>query len=183
RKNGSEREAFETIVASGARSAMPHGRASGKLLEAATSSPSTTAPDRGGYFSDITRTVAIGQPSDEMRHIYEVVKLANAAGRAAVKPGATGQDVDRATREVIEESGLGEYFTHRTGHGLGLEGHEPPYMVEGDTTPLQPGMTFTVEPGLYIPGKGGVRIEDNLVVTEMGGESLTTYSRDLIVVG
>jgi len=134
------------------------------------------------YSSDITRTIAIGEPSEEMRVIHDIVKAANAAGRAAAKPGATGEDVDRAARSVIEAAGYGEYFTHRTGHGLGLEGHEPPYMVAGDTTVLRPGMTFTVEPGIYIPGKGGVRIEDDVLITEEGSQSLTTFTRDLVVV-
>jgi Xaa-Pro dipeptidase len=111
-----------------------------------------------------------------------VVKQANEAGRAAVRPGTTCEDVDRAAREVIEQAGYGKYFTHRTGHGLGLEGHESPYIVKGNKTVLQPGMTFTVEPGIYIEGKGGVRIEDDVVVTKDGGESLTTFNRDLTVV-
>ncbi|HEY3289772.1 MAG TPA: M24 family metallopeptidase, partial [Anaerolineae bacterium] len=106
---------------------------------------------------------------------------ANAAGRAAVRPGILAEDVDAVTREVIERAGYGQYFTHRTGHGLGLEGHESPYMVKGDKTILQPGMTFTVEPGIYIEGKGGVRIEDDMVVTADGGESLTNFTRDMIV--
>ena len=108
---------------------------------------------------------------------------ANAAGRAAVRPGARCEDVDAATRQVIEAAGYGEYFTHRTGHGLGLEIHEPPYMVRGNKQLLEPGMVFTIEPGIYIEGLGGVRIEDNVVVTETGGESLTTFTRDLLVLG
>jgi len=135
-----------------------------------------------GYGSDITRTIAIGEPDAELRAVYEVVKAANAAGRAAARPGATGEAVDRAARAVIASAGYGSYFTHRTGHGLGLEGHEPPYMVQGDTTPLQPGMTFTVEPGIYLAGKGGVRIEDDVLITNEGSESLTTLSRELIVI-
>jgi Xaa-Pro dipeptidase len=131
------------------------------------------------YASDITRTIAVGEPSDEMKRIYDLVKKANEAGRAAVKPGATCEDVDRAARDVIEQAGFGKYFTHRTGHGLGLDGHEPPYIVKGNKTVLQPGMTFTVEPGIYIEGKGGVRIEDDVLVTKDGGESLTTFPREL----
>ena len=98
-------------------------------------------------------------------------------------PGATGQDVDRATRKVIVDAGYGQYFTHRTGHGLGLEGHEPPYMVEGNAVPLEVGNTFTIEPGIYVPGLGGVRIEDDMLITENGAESLTTYDRELRVIG
>ena len=105
---------------------------------------------------------------------------AGAAGCAAAAPGKTGQDVDRAARRVIAEAGYGQYFTHRTGHGLGLEGHEEPDMKEGQTLPLEPGNLFTVEPGIYIPGKGGVRIEDNVAITENGAEVLTTLARDLM---
>jgi Xaa-Pro dipeptidase len=111
------------------------------------------------------------------------VKHANAAGRAAARPGATGQAVDRATRKVIEDAGYGQYFTHRTGHGLGLEGHEPPYLVEGNESPLETGNTFTIEPGIYVPGLGGVRIEDDVLITENGAESLTTFDRELSVIG
>jgi Xaa-Pro dipeptidase len=130
-----------------------------------------------GYIADITRTFAIGQAEGEMRAIYEVVRQANAAGRAAVRPGISAQEVDRAARRVIEDAGYGERFFHRTGHGLGLETHEPPYIVEGNEQPLVPGMVFTVEPGVYVPGVGGVRIEDDVVITEDGAESLTTFPR------
>ncbi|MBN1565253.1 MAG: M24 family metallopeptidase, partial [Anaerolineae bacterium] len=136
-----------------------------------------------GYASDITRTFSVGEPSAKMQDVYAVVKAANAAGRAAAKPGATGQDVDRATRKVIVEAGFGDYFTHRTGHGLGLETHEPPDMVEGNLLVLEPGMTFTVEPGIYLSGEVGVRIEDNVVITVDGAESLTTFDRELRVIG
>jgi Xaa-Pro aminopeptidase len=110
--------------------------------------------------------------------IYEVVRQANAAGRGAVRPGVSAQEVDRAARAVIEDAGYGAYFTHRTGHGLGIETHEPPYMVEGNELQLEPGMVFTVEPGVYVPGLGGVRIEDDMVVTSDGGESLTSFPRE-----
>lgn len=136
-----------------------------------------------GYVSDLTRTFALGEPDPEWREIYEVVREANAAGRAAVRPGIPAEAVDRAARAVIEAAGYGRYFTHRTGHGLGLEVHEPPSIVAGNTTPLEPGMTFTIEPGIYLPGKGGVRIEDDVVVTESGGESLTTFPRELMWIG
>ena len=172
---------FAPLIQTGLSAANPHGSAGDRVLQNGDLVVMDFGMTLDDYSSDITRTIAIGAPPDDMKHVYEVVKLANAAGRAAVKPGVTAQEIDRAAREVIEESGLGEYFIHRTGHGLGLEGHEPPYMVEGDTTVLQPGMTFTVEPGIYIPGKGGVRIEDNLVVTETGGESLTSFDRNLII--
>ncbi len=111
-----------------------------------------------------------------------MVKRANEAGRLATRPGIEIQEVDRAARQVIVDAGYGQYFTHRTGHGLGLEGHEPPYACEGETTILEPGMTFTVEPGIYLPGRGGVRVEDDVVVTDGGGESLTNYPRELRVI-
>ena len=113
--------------------------------------------------------------------IYELTERANEAGRAAARPGAECQDVDRAARQVIRDAGYGEFFLHRTGHGLGLEVHEAPNMVEGDTRTLAPGMTFTIEPGIYLPGRGGVRIEDDIVVTQDGRDSLTVSSRDLRV--
>jgi Xaa-Pro aminopeptidase len=135
------------------------------------------------YPSDITRTFAVGEIEPEFKTIYNAVKMANESGKAAAKPGVSGAEVDQAAREVIEESGYGEYFFHRTGHGLGLEVHEQPNMVEGNNAPLQPGNVFTVEPGIYLPGRGGVRIEDNVLVTTDGHRSLTSFSRDLIVIG
>jgi Xaa-Pro dipeptidase len=169
-------------VQTGLSAAFPHAFAGGRTVQAGDLMVVDFGAVVDDYGSDITRTIAIGaEPSDEMKHVYEIVKQANAAGRAAVRPGILAEDVDAAARQVIERAGYGQYFTHRTGHGLGLEGHEAPYMVKGDTTLLQPGMTFTVEPGIYIEGKGGVRIEDDMVVTETSGESLTTFTRDMIV--
>jgi Xaa-Pro dipeptidase len=182
-QRGAHSMAFSPLIQSGLSATNPHGGAGNRVLQNGDLMVMDFGMTLDDYSSDITRTVAIGQPSEALRHIYEVVKLANAAGRAAAKPGVAAQEVDRAARAVIEEAGLGEYFTHRTGHGLGLEGHEAPYMVEGNTLVLQPGMTFTVEPGIYIPGQGGVRIEDDVVITETGCESLTTFTRDLLVVG
>jgi Xaa-Pro aminopeptidase len=134
------------------------------------------------YWSDITRTLHVGEPSAEYRKVYETVLAANRAARAAVKPGVACQEIDRAARKVIEDAGYGEYFIHRLGHGLGLDGHEEPYMVEGNTLPLQPGMVFSDEPGIYIAGQFGVRIEDILVCTEDGAEALNDATHDLIVV-
>jgi Xaa-Pro dipeptidase len=174
---------FEPIALAGPRSALPHGEPG----DARTVSGQPLLIDFGttvrGYASDITRTFSVGTPSGQLAEVYAVVKAANEAGRAAAKPGATGQDVDRATRQVIESAGLGPYFTHRTGHGLGLSAHEPPDMVEGNDLVLEPGMVFTIEPGVYIPGEVGVRIEDNMVITDDGSESLTTFTRDLLVIG
>lgn len=182
-KYGSVDASFEPLVQSGTNAAYPHGTVTDRAVGAGECLLIDFGFKSDDYPADITRTVFVGQPGDELRRIYDTVKAANAAGRAAVKPGATGQDIDRATRKVIFDAGYGAYFTHRTGHGLGLEGHEPPYMVEGDLTPLRPGMTFTIEPGIYVEGVGGVRIEDNILVTETGGESLTSFERDLLVVG
>jgi Xaa-Pro dipeptidase len=170
------------LVQTGLSAAFPHAFAGGRAVQPGDLMVIDFGAVVDDYGSDITRSIAIGEPGDEMKRVYEVVKQANAAGRAAVRPGILAEDVDRAARDVIERAGYGQYFTHRTGHGLGLEGHEAPYMVKGDKTVLQPGMTFTVEPGIYIEGQGGVRIEDDMVVTADGGESLTTFSRDLIVV-
>lgn len=136
-----------------------------------------------GYCSDLTRTFAIGSIEPEFTHIAEVVEAANQAGRAVVKPGVTCESVDLAARRVIEQAGYGAYFTHRTGHGLGMEGHEPPYIRSGNLSRLEPGMTFTIEPGIYLPERGGVRIEDNVVVTEQGSECLSDNPRSIAVIG
>jgi len=132
-----------------------------------------------GYFSDITRTFAIGEPAPELRKIVEIVEQANAAGRAAAGPGVPASAVDKAARDVIETAGYGEYFTHRTGHGLGLEVHEPPFIRSDNGQILQPGMTFTIEPGIYLPGRGGTRIEDDVLITDDGCQSLTNLPRSL----
>lgn len=176
---------FLPIVASGPNGANPHGFPTDRVLAAGDLVTLDWGASHKGYFADITRTYALaGAAVDaKLREVYEVVQAANAAGRAAVRPGATGQDIDRAARSVIDRAGYGEYFVHRTGHGLGLEGHEEPDAREGVTLVLEPGMTFTVEPGVYLPGLGGVRIEDDVVVTVDGGESFTTLGRELVVIG
>lgn len=173
---------FTTIIASGPNAANPHHSNTDRAFEPGDLIIMDGGALHDGYASDITRTVALGQPSAEARRIYELVQAANAAGRAAARPGASGDAVDRAARAVIEAGGYGPQFVHRTGHGLGLEVHEPPYMVAGNTAPLAPGMTFTVEPGIYVSGLCGVRIEDNVVITADGAESLTSFERDLIVI-
>jgi Xaa-Pro aminopeptidase len=181
RERGAEGLSFEPIVVSGPNSALPHGVPGERRLGEGDPLLFDFGAIAGGYASDITRTVFIGKADDELKKVYEVVKRANQAGRAAARPGREIQEVDRAARRVIVEAGYGQYFTHRTGHGLGLEIHEPPYAREGDRTILEEGMTFTVEPGIYLPGKGGVRIEDDLLITPDGCESLTTFGRDLKV--
>jgi Xaa-Pro dipeptidase len=135
-----------------------------------------------GYFSDITRTFTFGVVDPELLTIASIVLEANKAGRKAGKPGLEAGVVDQATRLVIDSAGYGDAFTHRTGHGLGMEAHESPYIFGESTQTLEVGMTFTVEPGIYLPGKGGVRIEDDVVVTGTGLESLTDYSRQVLSV-
>lgn len=169
------------IVASGPNSAQPHTTYTDRAIESGDMLILDGWCAVDGYYGDITRTFAVGSISDELEKIYNLTLRANQAGRAAVKPGWQCQDVDRAARKIITNNGYGEYFLHRTGHGLGLDIHEPPNMVEGDSRELVPGITFTVEPGIYLTGVGGVRIEDDMVVTQDGGESLTTSSRELRV--
>ena len=177
---GADAIAFMIVVA-GPNGADPHAGPSDRPLQEGDLMTIDCGAVLGGYISDITRTFAVGQVSDELRSMYEVVRQANAAGRLAARPGIAAQEVDRAARGIIMEAGYGELFFHRTGHGLGLETHEPPYMVEGNEQLLEPGMVFTVEPGVYRAGLGGVRIEDDVVVTEDGAESLTTFPREWTV--
>lgn len=181
---GSESFPFEPLVLAGSASGMPHGRTGARTIDEGGILLFDFGASVNGYPSDITRTFVVGgEPDEKYREVYEVVRAANTAGRAAVRPGVTCQDVDRAARRVIDEAGYGDYFVHRTGHGLGLDIHEDPNIVEGNDLPLAEGMAFTVEPGVYLEGWGGVRIEDNLVVTADGAESLTTFSRELRIIG
>ncbi len=174
---------FAPIVASGPNSALPHAFVTDRVIEKGDLLTLDWGAATGGYFSDLTRTFAIGEISPELKKIYELVKGANAAGRAAARPGVTCASVDAAARQVITDGGYGEYFTHRVGHGLGMEGHEDPSMHGSNTLKLAAGMTFTVEPGIYLPHQGGVRIEDDMVVTQDGAESLSTYPRELQSIG
>ena len=169
---------FQPIVSGGPNAANPHASPGDRPLQSGDFLLFDWGAYADGYTSDITRTFPIGEMEPEMRQVYQVVRQANAAGRAAVRPGATCSEVDAAARRVIEQAGYGCFFTHRTGHGLGLEVHEPPYIVAGNKQVLEVGMTFTIEPGIYLPGRNGVRIEDDVVVTVDGCESLTTMSRD-----
>jgi Xaa-Pro aminopeptidase len=170
------------IVATGPNSALPHTTATTRVVQDGDMLILDGWCTVDGYYGDITRTLGIGNVPDELRQIYALTLRANEAGRAASKPGALCQDVDRAARAVIREGGFGDKFLHRTGHGLGLEIHEAPNMVEGDTRVLVNGTTFTVEPGIYLAGKGGVRIEDDVAVTQDGSESLTISSRELRII-
>ncbi len=175
---GSE-PSFETSVASGPNSANPHHTPGDRVLQRGDLVILDGGARIDGYCSDITRTFAIGELDEQKRTIYDAVLRANRAGFAVVRPGASGADVDAAAREVIESSGYGPQFLHRTGHGLGIEIHEPPYMHSGEPAPLREGVTFTIEPGIYVAGVGGVRIEDDVVITADGGECLTSYPREL----
>jgi Xaa-Pro aminopeptidase len=135
-----------------------------------------------GYGSDTTRTVSVGAPSTEVQRVHDVVRQAQQAAFDAVRPGVACQEIDRVARAVITEAGYGEYFIHRTGHGIGVTTHEPPYMVEGETRPLVPGMCFSIEPGIYLPGRFGVRIEDIVTVTTVDGRRLNNTDHALRVV-
>jgi Xaa-Pro aminopeptidase len=169
------------IVGGGPNSASPHHMTSDRVIQEGEAVVFDFGSPYQHYYSDITRTVHVGEPSDEFRKVYDVVLAANRAARAAVRPGVACEAIDKAARDVIEAAGYGEYFIHRVGHGLGLDGHEEPYMVGGNSLPLVPGMVFSDEPGIYIPGKFGVRIEDILICSEDGAESFNDATRDLIV--
>jgi Xaa-Pro aminopeptidase len=134
-----------------------------------------------GYVSDITRTLAVGKPSEELINIYDIVLEAQLRGMAGIKPGMTGREADALTRNLIEEKGYGQYFGHSTGHGIGLEVHEGPALSFRSDIILEPGMAVTVEPGIYLPGVGGVRIEDDTIVTIDGNEALTHSTKELII--
>src|SRR5215211_7357282 len=183
-KHGSDPEMpFAPIVSVGPNGANPHASPSDRKLQAGDLLVVDWGATYDGYISDLTRTFAVGEVDEEYRKIHRIVQEANAAGRAAAKPGAPCADVDKAARTVIEQAGYGVYFTHRTGHGIGMEGHEEPYMRGDNMQLLEPGMAFTVEPGIYLPGRNGVRIEDNVVITETGADVLSNMPREIRVVG
>jgi Xaa-Pro aminopeptidase len=177
---GGSGPSFETIVASGARSAWAHARPTAKRL----GKNELVVLDQGailrGYCSDMTRTVFIGRAPRKIRHLYEAVSEAQAAAKSAIRPGARAGDIDRAARRVLTGKGFGRYFTHSTGHGLGLEVHESPRIGRREDTELRPDMVLTVEPGVYLEGLGGIRIEDDVLVTTGGAEDITTSPRNLI---
>jgi Xaa-Pro aminopeptidase len=171
-----------TIVASGPNGASPHHHAGERVIEPGDLVVCDYGGRWSGYYSDSTRTFVVGEPAEDEIAVHAAVLAANEAGRQSVGPGVSCQEVDRACRKVIDEAGYGEYFIHRTGHGIGLEVHEHPYLVEGNEQSLEPGMTFSVEPGIYIPDRFGVRIEDIVVCTEEGVESLNQSDRGLVSV-
>lgn len=182
RKEGSEGVAFAPIVASGPNSALPHATPGNRVLAAGDFVVVDFGARIGGYCSDMTRTVVVGPSSDEQRTIYDAVRRANAAGAAAVAVGKPGSEIDAAAREVIVDAGYGEWFGHGLGHGVGLEVHERPGLGVRSTAPVPLGSVITIEPGIYIPGMGGVRIEDLAVVEEWGARVLTRSTKDLLEV-
>ncbi|MFD7402206.1 aminopeptidase P family protein [Streptomyces sp. NPDC059866] len=171
-----------TIVASGPNGANPHHEVGDRVIERGDMVVLDFGGLKNGYGSDTSRTVHVGEPTEEERRVHDIVREAQEAGFRAVRPGAACQEVDRAARAVIADAGYGEYFIHRTGHGIGVTTHEPPYMIEGEEQPLVPGMCFSVEPGIYLPGRFGVRIEDIVTVTEDGGRRLNDTTRELVIV-
>ncbi|WP_330259962.1 aminopeptidase P family protein [Streptomyces murinus] len=171
-----------TIVGSGPNGANPHHEVGDRVIQRGDMVVLDFGGLKDGYGSDTTRTVHVGEPTEEERRVHDTVREAQEAGYQAVRPGVACQEVDRAARKVITDAGYGEYFIHRTGHGIGVTTHEPPYMIEGEELPLVPGMCFSVEPGIYLPGRFGVRIEDIVTVTEDGGRRLNNTGREMVTV-
>jgi Xaa-Pro aminopeptidase len=182
RKAGAEGMSFKTIIASGPRSALPHGRASMAAIPANGFVVCDFGIILAGYCSDMTRTVHVGKLSGNAQQMYDAVREAQQAAIDRVRPGVSVGEVDRAARKVLTGRGLGKYFRHSTGHGVGLEIHEAPRVARGQPELLRAGMVITIEPGVYVPGLGGVRIEDMVVVSEYGCEVLTPTSKELVII-
>ena len=182
REMGGEGLSFDIILHAGGNTALPHSGPLDYCMRHGDPLLFDFGATFGGYCADITRTVFLGEVSDEHRDFYAVVQAANEAGRQAAKPGVTAESVDLATRQVFIDAGYEALIRHRTGHGLGMQAHEAPYIVEGNGRLLEPGMVFTIEPGIYRMGEIGVRIEDNVLITTDGCESLTTFPRSLQIV-
>jgi len=172
---------FSSIVAVGEHAAVPHHKVGDTNLEMGKCLLIDFGGTYDSYNADMTRTVHFGKPSDKFVEVYNIVKEANLLGEDRAKVGTPIEEVDKATRDFITKYGYGEQFIHRTGHGIGLEVHEDPYMVQGDKTLLAPGMAFSVEPGIYLPGEFGVRVEDIVLITEEGNKIMTSYPKDLII--
>ena len=171
-----------TVVGSGPNGANPHHEMSDRVIEEGDMVVLDFGGLKDGYGSDTTRTVHVGEPTEEERDVFEIVRRAQQAGFEAVRPGVACEEIDRAARKVIADAGYGEYFIHRTGHGIGLTTHEPPYMIAGEQRLLEPGMCFSIEPGIYLPGRFGVRIEDIVTVTEDGGRRLNQTPHEMRIV-
>lgn len=178
RRFGHEQVDF-TVVGSGPNGANPHHEAGERVIEQGDPIVLDFGGLKHGYGSDTTRTVTVGEPSDEVRNVHAIVRRAQQTAFEAVRPGVSCQEIDRTARRVIADAGYGEQFIHRTGHGIGVTTHEPPYMIEGEEQPMVPGMCFSIEPGIYLPGRFGVRIEDIVTVTPDGGRRLNNTSHDL----
>ena len=179
---GGDGLSFGTILHAGANTPLPHSGPLDYRIQHGDPLIVDFGARYGGYCADITRTVFVGAVNDAQRDFYEIVRKANEAGRQAARPGATCESVDMAARQVFIDAGYEDLIRHRTGHGLGMEAHEAPYIVIGNEQVLVPGMVFTVEPGIYRMGEIGVRIEDNMLITEDGAESLTRFPRDIMVI-
>ena len=182
-KHGSGELPFSPIIAAGPNSADPHATPSDHVISTGELLLFDWGASYKGYASDITRTFAVGTVDPMFYEIAKLVGDANKQGRLTSKPGVTAGSIDDATRAIITNAGFGEYFNHRTGHGLGMDAHESPYIFSENQQILEPGMVFTIEPGVYLPGKGGVRIEDDVVITDTGSRSLTDLPRDLKQIG
>ncbi|MGD0152170.1 MAG: Xaa-Pro peptidase family protein [Thermacetogeniaceae bacterium] len=182
RSRGGGMPAFETIVAAGERGAMPHGRATDSQLMAGQLVVMDFGASYQGYMSDLTRTVCVGRSDAKQRHVYDVVLEAQLSALELIRPGVAANEVDAAARQVITRAGYGDYFTHALGHGIGLNIHEPPRLAPRHEVILKPGMVTSVEPGIYLPGWGGVRIEDTVLVTATGYEILTPVTKDFMVI-
>jgi Xaa-Pro aminopeptidase len=179
---GAEERSFKFIVASGPRGALPHGSASEKIMQAGELVTIDFGAVFEAYATDMTRTVCLGRPDQLQSEIYELVQKAQAAAAAAVAPQKKTREIDSVARDIIEKAGYGEYFGHGLGHGIGLETHEAPTLNQRNETVLEPGMVVTIEPGVYLPGQGGVRIEDMVQVTVDGVRNMTTSTRELIII-
>ena len=180
RQSGAQEVSF-TLIASGPNGAFPHHHSGPRVLQPGDAIVMDIGASLDGYKSDITRMVHLGEPSREFRQAYEAVLRANQGAMAAVRPGARAGQIDQVARNTLEEAGYGKLFTHRTGHGIGLDTHEPPWIMSGESTVLEAGMAFSIEPGVYQVGQFGVRIEDILVVTTSGARVLTGYDHALVV--
>ena len=178
---GSEGNAFDPIVVTGSKTSMPHGVPGGKVIRSGDFVTMDFGCLKNGYCSDMTRTVAIGSATEEMKNVYDVVLRAQLAGIRAARAGVLGKDVDAAARRVIEDAGYGEYFGHGFGHCIGLSCHEPPTAGPGGNVPLPAGSVSSAEPGIYLPGRFGVRIEDLMVIREDGAELITRAPKELLI--